>query len=506
MKTKRTFYNSIASLFYYFLTILLGIVNRRAVIIILGIEYQGINGLFSNVLSMLSIAELGIGTAIIYHLYKPLAENRIDEIQSIMYFYRKCYWFISAVIFFLGILIIPLLPFIVTENELPFSLGSIYIWFLLDSVVSYLFTYKRSIIIADQQNYIVVSCDILYQLFVKTGQIIILWLSHNFMWYLSVMVAGRFLENLLINVIANKKYPYLISAKASPLPKEILNDIYRKVHGTVFHKIGAFIVLGIDNILIVKFLGLTIAGIYSNYFLIINSVQNICYQIVTAATASVGHIVAENDKIKIFSIFNELQLLNTALLTWISSGIYCVATPVIALLFGEDYILSDFTLLILSVNLYMQGMRAVFSIFKETAGILYEDRFVPLWESIINLAASLLFLQKFGLAGIFMGTILSSLILYLYTYPILVYKKVLGRTVREYYREFLWISVLGITSIFCSKAVCSQIVLENRFSQIAIYTFISSITAWLIFILAYALWKRESIKLIVRIKNIFSNT
>ena len=111
MKTKRTFYNSIASLFYYFLTILLGIVNRRAVIIILGIEYQGINGLFSNVLSMLSIAELGIGTAIIYHLYKPLAENRIDEIQSIMYFYRKCYWFISAVIFFLGILIIPLLPF-----------------------------------------------------------------------------------------------------------------------------------------------------------------------------------------------------------------------------------------------------------------------------------------------------------------------------------------------------------------------------------------------------------
>ena len=183
-----------------------------------------------------------------------------------------------------------------------------------------------------------------------------------------------------------------------------------------------------------------------------------------------------------------------------------MATPVIALLFGEDYILSDFTLLILSINLYMQGMRAVFSIFKETAGILYEDRFVPLWESIINLAASILFLQNFGLAGIFMGTILSSLILYLYTYPILVYKKVLGRTVREYYREFLWISVLGIISIFCSKAVCNQIVLESRFSQIAIYTFISSITAWLIFILAYALWKKESLKLIVRIKNIFSST
>lgn len=192
MKTKRAFYNSVAGLSYYIVTISLGLLNQKILIDTLGIDYQGVNGLFSNILSMLSIAELGLGTTIIYHLYQPLIENDESTIIALMQFYKKCYRVIAVVILILGLLIIPFLDMVVTVNTTIYSLGAIYGFFLADSVISYLFTYKRSILIADQKNYIVISLDILYQCVLKIGQIIILWITHDFLFYLSLMLVCRF--------------------------------------------------------------------------------------------------------------------------------------------------------------------------------------------------------------------------------------------------------------------------------------------------------------------------
>ena len=163
MKTRNSFYNSLAGLLYYFITILLGIVNRKAVIAFLGIEYQGINSLFGNILSMLSIAELGIGTAIIYHLYRPLSEGNLQAVKSLMNFYRKCYYAIAMAVLIFGLLVIPFLNMFIQGYTLLYPLWFLYIWFLADVVLSYLFTFKRSILIADQKNYLVLLCDLLYQ-------------------------------------------------------------------------------------------------------------------------------------------------------------------------------------------------------------------------------------------------------------------------------------------------------------------------------------------------------
>ena len=506
MKTKNTFYNSIASLFYYFSTIILGVLNRKAVILFLGIEYQGINGLFSNILSMLSIAELGVGTAIIFHLYGPMSKNDKFQIKALMNFYRRCYWIIAGVILSLGLLIMPLLPLIVTDNSTSYSLPILYIWFLLDSVVSYLFTYKRSILIADQKNYVIIACDFCYQLIVKLGQIVILWLLQDFIIYLSLMVIFRLLENLLINFISNRKYPYLSSNDdVYLLPQNIVEDIKKKVKGTVFHKIGSFIVLGTDNILISRFLGLAAVGIYSNYYLIINTIKSVCSQILISATASVGHLLAEKNENRIYQVFTEMQIMNGLLINCASIGIYCVATPIISFIFGNEYILSDDTLFVLSINFYIQGMRTVYNIFKETSGILYEDRFVPVIESVINIVASIFLLKILGLAGVFLGTILSSLILYVYTYPVLVYRRVLRQSIRKYYLELLWGFFATVISMIIVKKTCVFFKLNNPILQILFNSASTMLLGNSIYFVLFMSWKNERKSLYKRIKKTIRN-
>lgn len=503
MKTKNTFYNSIASIIYYLATIGLGIFSRKVLISILGIEYQGINGLFSNILSMLSIAELGIGMTMIYHLYQPLKNKDVLAIQTLMYFYKKCYIGIAGIIFSIGILIIPVLKYIIHDYSLPYSLPAIYIWFLLDSVCSYLFSYKRSILIADQKNYWVIFCDIIYQLSSKFLQVIVLLCSHSFIFYLFTMIICRLVSNLIISYIANKRYPFLKHLKKQPIPTTVFLDIKQKVKGSFFHKIGGFVVLGTDNILISKYLGLTSVGIYSNYSLIINSIKSICTQTLTASTASVGHLLIEKDTKKTYEIFMQLYILNGALINCATTGIYCVTTPLIGQIFGKKYLISEFTLFILALNFCITGMRTVFSVFKEAGGILYEDRFIPIIESFINLLTSLVFLHYFGLAGVFMGTIFSSTILFTYTYPCLIYKKILGRTIGEYWKEILWFEIIALVSMIISKHICNSIITTNILVQIGFYIVVSICIPNILFILFYAYWKPETKALIKRCKTIF---
>ncbi|MDD3416140.1 MAG: hypothetical protein PHY47_19430 [Lachnospiraceae bacterium] len=505
MKTKRAFYNSLAGLSYYFVTIFLTLFNQKILIDTLGIDYQGVNGLFSNVLSMLSIAELGIGTAIIYHLYRPLSEGDEETVIALMQFYRKCYCVIAFVILALGLLIMPFLGMIVTTNTTSYSLNIIYGFFLLDAVVSYLFTYKRSILIADQRNYVVIICDIFYQCGVKLGQVVILWVTHNFLLYLSLLVTGRVLENLLINHISNRRYPFLKNKNDFSLSKDILIDISKKVRGAVFHKIGAFVVLGTDNILISRFLGLTIVGIYSNYYLITNAIKSICSRVLSAATAGVGQLLVEKDEKKIYMVFSEMQILNGALLVCATTGIYCAITPAIVFVFGKKYVVEELTVFVLAFNFYIQGMRTVYNMFKETAGVMYEDRYVPIIESIINISASLVFLYYFGLAGVLLGTITSSLVLYAYTYPILVYSKILKRPISEYVKELLWITAVVLLSMLLSKQICVSCFYEKTLTQLLFNSSISIVVSVSSFVFLYAIWKKETGNLLIRIKKIFKN-
>lgn len=466
MRSQNSIKNTIVSILMSIITILIGLVTQKIFIKILGTEYLGLNGLFTNILSMLAIAELGIGSAIIYSLYKPIAENDKEKIKSLIGFYKKSYRIIALIVAIIGICVVPFLEKIVGQTDIQESITFLYLLFLFDTVVSYLLTYKRSILYASQKTYIINIVHILYLVLMNILQIVILVLTKNYIAYLVIKIIFRIIENVVITIIANKMYPYIKGKNVKEIDKQTKKSIILKVKGLIFHKIGSFVVLGSDNIIISTFLGVATVGLYSNYNTILQAVNNLFSQVFSSITASVGNLLVEKEKEKSYKIYKNMLFINSWMYNFSAIAILCLMEPFIKIWIGGQYLLSYGVLIILSINFYVQGMRKTSNTFKEAAGIFHEDRFVPIMESMINIVTSIAFLKVWGLAGVFLGTVTSSLILFLYSYPVYVYKKLFNRTYWQFLKEhskYLIISAIcGIITVVITK----NIKLNNNFIQL----------------------------------------
>lgn len=443
MRTKNSIYNVLSSLIANTITIIIGLVAQAIFIKVLGEEFLGINGLFTNIISMLGIVELGIGSAVIYELYKPISENNQYKVNALMNFYRKCYHIIAIVVLVIGLSITPFLSFFVGKVNVNVDLNFVYILFILDIVCSYVLSYKRSIINANQKNYIVNLIHIFCLAVLNISQIIVLLLTKDYYLYLIVKIIMRLLENILITYVANKLYTYLDNSNYK-LDKETRNDIMKKVKALFFHKIGGFIVLGSDNLIISKFLGVITVGLYSNYYLVINAVQSLFCQAINVLTPSVGNLLIEDDKTKIYSIFKKVRFINFWITCFSGTAILVIMDSFVSVWIGNEYILPSLVLIVLIFNYYQKSMRSSYMVFKEAAGIYYEDRFVPLMESVLNIVFSIILCKSFGLAGVFMGTIISGLALWCYSYPKYVYKKLFDRSYINYVKETIGYIILFI--------------------------------------------------------------
>ncbi len=467
MRKNNAFKNMISALIVHFLSMGLGFISQAIFVRTLGTEYLGINGLFNNIFSMLSVVELGIGSAIIYNLYKPVAKNDNEQIKSLMQFYKKCYRAIAIIIFLLSILLIPFLTVIVGKTTISNkTIIIIYLLFMIDIVCSYLLTYKRSILYANQKNYIIDIVHIFYLFFLNSIQILILLNSKNYLFYLSFKILMRLLENLILTFIANKKYPYLMDKQIYKIEKSLVNNIIKKVKGLFIHKIGVFLVAGTDNLIISTFLGVNYVGLYSNYFMIINSLNTLIGQIFASLKSSVGNLIVTSSKDKVYDIYKKMQFLNFWLAMISSVGIFVVMESFIKVWVGEQYILSKYVLLVLTINNYVYITKLCISSFKEAAGIFYEDRIVPIIESVVNISLSIVFLKLFGLAGVFMGTIMTYLITHVYTYPKIVYKKIFDKKYGQYFKDIYIYIFTTIIACFITYIISINIVFNNDLIQI----------------------------------------
>lgn len=462
MRTNNSLKNTFFALLSNLIVMIVGFVSQTVFIKLLGEEYLGINGLFNNIISVLAIVELGLGPAIIFSLYKPLAENDEDSILRIMNFYRKSYNIIAIIIFILGILLVPCLKFFVNTNLEFTNFGGIkfiFLLFIIDASVSYILSYKRSIIQADQKYRLINITHTIMYVLMNFIQLSLLYLFKNYILYLVIKILFRFLENLVITIIANKMYPYIKNKTEKTLTKEEKENIFTKIKGLIFHKIGNYVVLGTDNILISKFLGVAQVGLYSNYSLIIYSVTSMLNQIFSSITASVGNLLVTTDKEKTYEVYQKVMFLNFWIYAFATTSIYNIMEPFIIFWLGEKFLLSNFVLIILSINFYMLGMRSSIGIYKEAAGIYYEDRFVPIIESIVNIIASIIFAKHFGLAGIFLGTITSSLIVVFYSLPFFVYKEVFKKSIFEYYKLYFKYAITTTLLVTITKVTLKYLFL-----------------------------------------------
>ncbi len=438
----------------YIVNIVLQFINRVIFLKFLSVDYLGINGLFSNVLSMLNIAELGIAGAMVYALYKPISDNNINELKSIMFLYKKLYRIVGFLVLGIGICLIPFLNYFINVDEVG-NIAYLKVYFLLyvlDSGISYFLSYKRSIIICDQQSYIINGTNLIRIIFTNIFQIAVLILTQNYMCYLLVKVICTFGENVFIHFIANKKYPFLKEKTELP-SKDITEKIKKNILAMSMHKIGYIVIFGTDNIIITKFVSLAATGLYSNYTLIINSITSLITQLFSGLTASVGNLLVEERENKeqyIYNIYRNILFVNFCIYYVISIGIYMCIQNLIVLWIGDNYLLSREVVFCAVLSFFSLGMRKTISLFKDAGGLFWNDRYKPLIESVSNLLLSIPLTMKFGIAGTLIGTIITNLFISGTIEAYITYKYLFKRNVFRYFAiEGLFYTITILSLLIC---------------------------------------------------------
>lgn len=476
MRTQNSIKNSITSAVTSALGIIVGFVAQAIFIKILGIEYLGLNGLFSNVLNMLNIFELGIGASIIYSLYIPVANNDIENIKGITNFYKKIYNTIAIIIFTIGLSFCPFIKYFVEDINININIYAVYILSLLSIVSSYIFTYKRSIINADQKVYVINIIHSIYLIALNVFQLIILYYTKNFYFYLGVKIFCQIIENLLITTYANKKYRYLKEKNIKKIEKSFEKNIFKNVKALFLHKVGSALVFGTDNIIISKFLGVITVGYYSNYSTIINTINNLLSKTISAVTASVGNLCINNSTQKKFDVFKKIRFVNYFLSCYTAMELLCVIQTFISIWLGSQYLISDITVIILIVSYFSTSMRTTYGVYRDSNGIWEKDKYVPICEAIINITTSIALAKIMGLIGVFIGTIISGLIWWCYAFPKYVYKPIFERKYKNYIFESLkFLGTFTVTGILCfevSKLIAIDSLIVKLLLQFIVTTLI----------------------------------
>ncbi len=458
MNLKKTFKNSFSSILNNCIGIMAGLIAQTFFIKILGSEFLGLSSLFSNVVSMLGIVELGLGSAIIYNLYKPMAEKDIESLKSLTKFYKSTYNVIVLIIIIISIIIVPFLKYLISDMTISVNIYIVYFLFILDVVCSYVLCYKRSLLYAEQNNYIINYTHILYVIILNVLRIMVLYITRNYYIYLIIKIIMTLVENLFLSSIVDRKYAFIKDKNIIPLDKKSKNEIFFKIKSLFFYKIGSFIVSSTDNIIISRYLGLTVVGLYSNYYLIINSLNTLISQAITAVTSNVGRLLIENNFNKNFSVFKKIRFINFWLATFTATCLYVIMDSFVIIWLGREFLLSELTLIVLVINYFQSIMRSTFSTFKEAAGIYEKDRFIPILQALTNVIASIIFVKLIGLPGIFIGTIISELYWWLYSYPVLIYKNLFNKKYSSYFLETLGYLLCFLIILFLTKFISNQFI------------------------------------------------
>lgn len=458
MRTKESIKNISINMLSQIVIILLGFISRKVFINSLGSEYLGINGLMSNVLSLLGLVESGIGVSIVYNLYKPLAENDERKVISLIQLYKKTYIVLSIVVFTLSLVIYPIMLKVVKSSATTVYITIIYFIFVLRNIISYLYAHKWSLINADQKGYVLVKYNIVFNIVTLLARIAILSITQNYIAYLLIEIMILVFQNIFNGRVVDKRYPYIKTKEIIPVEKETKNNIIKNVRALFLHNIGGYCVNGTDNILISAFINLKTVGLYSNYTMIIGQLSNLISPILGGINASVGNLIATESEDKSHQVFKVAYLVNFWIYSISVIFLYNTLEPFLNWWIGEGYLIDRFTFIIVLLNFYITGMRASISTFKNKAGIFVQDKYVPLIESVINLGISIILVKYFGLVGIFLGTTISTLSIVFWNVPRLVYKYVFKYSLKEYFIKYfiyfiLTIIVGGITTQVCNLLI-----------------------------------------------------
>lgn len=430
---------------------------RWVFIKILGEQYLGLSGLFSNILTLLSVAELGFGTSITYSLYRPLAIDNREKIKSLMQLFRRAYTVIGILIIIVGISLTPNLEFFI--REMPEGIAHIrliYVLYVLDSGVSYFFSYKASLLFADQKKYVETCIRTCVKLACQGIQLILLVVFKNYILYILCQVISSLVTNLWISISANRAYPYLLEKNIQPLSESDKNVIKKNVGAMVFHRFGAVAVFGTDNILMAKFISLASVGLYSNYVMITDALNRIISRFYQDIMASMGNVnVVENGEKKIRA-FNNQFFFSAWIFGFCAICLIHLYNPFISIWLGKEFIFPWKTVAVIVINFYLYNMKMPVNNTKDVMGLFWYNRYAPLIEVPLNFIISIMLSKPLGILGILLGTLISTLLVPFWLEPVILYRFGLGISPHAYFIRFgvyTLVTVFAgtITGLFCNQ-------------------------------------------------------
>ena len=438
-------------------TIALSFLTRTCLVRFLGIEALALNGLFTQVITAISLAEMGTGTAIVYNLYKPLAEGDHEKVSQLMNLFRAAYWVIAAATIVIGIVLLPWLPYLITDVTRDISyIRIVYLMFVFQSAVSYLFSYKIALMQADQNGYIYTRTYTVFKLVGTVPVLIAMVISKNYLVYLGANILLSVVTNAYASGIAQKKYPYI--DKRAKLPKEEKRQIFSNIRNLFIMQFAGRVVDSTDNILISSMISTILVGLYSNYMVVIGVFKQLSDKLMVAASASMGNLFVTDD-----TDSKEKNPYRLTFIFYIFASVACVGTyscvqPFIQLWLGGEYLLELPVVLVLC---FLYFVAIVYEPLKNAmylTGFFSIGRNISFSSAMTNLVVSVILGRKIGLIGIFIGT-MTTYVIEIVAKTYYLFKQYLKRSAKYYIVLWVKMTLVFLAELWVVHTIGSRLVL-----------------------------------------------
>lgn len=462
--TKKIARNAGISLFCKFLAMGFAFVDRFLFVKILGEQYLGINGLYTNVLSVLSLADLGINTVFLYFLYEPLVNKDEQKLSALITFFRKVYWLVAGAILGVGLSLVPFLHFLVNGVDLTTKeLIGYYLLFLINTACSYLAVYKSTILVADQAGYITNTINLIVNISKSLLQIAILYFTHSYVLYLVSVIVCTLLNNLCLTIISGKRYPFIKTVNFDGDVKQLKYKIFSNIKDVFLYRIGATIINSTDNILISVLVGTAAVGYYSNYSMITRNLTMILMIFSQAVMTALGNFAVKAEKEKKELVFRTVMLLYSAVGAFIMACLVSMMNDFIMFwIRDEHYVLSSLFVWCLSFKIFIDVITSPNWMLREAVGLFKEVRIIMLMAAVANLVISIALGEVFAVEGIILATVIAKLITLFWYEPRTFYRKVFFKPISRYWKyQIFMLSICAISisgSFFANKFFGSSLV------------------------------------------------
>lgn len=426
-RTKNTVLNLTSGIIGEVIIYSLEFITRTVFVRTLGRNYLGISGLFTNILALLSLADLGIGTALNYRFYKPLKEKDESRLSVLMDFYKKMYFIIGSVIFILGCFLMPFLRFLIKDfslfDELNLNVYLIFFLYLFQAVSTYwFFAYRSAIVKADQKEYYLNVVGYIVTLATNIFQIVILLTMRNYIIYLIVVIAMNIVQGFVNAIIANKMFPFVKTKSQKHIEKEEAKEIFKDCGSISLFSISSQVLKSTDNLVLSAFMGLGIVGLYSNYLMIYNALKKIIKRLIRSAQASLGNLFADANNEVRFSFFMQMNCFMVLFCGTASVCVAVLADEFITTWLGSEYVIKMPFSLLVALELYTIGIKLVLEQVRDVIGLFQKVRWRPVLGMCINIVVSITLVNICGIYGVLLGTLISEWATTLIVDPRMVFK------------------------------------------------------------------------------------